>query len=751
MDLSDLPEKREAVSNARRTFPFARGSGVDASPSRESKNSKWIAPAVVIVALSAAFLGGDASVFGEVVPVVGIALLLWFRPLRAIPADAVLIGTVGLILYALMGFLPVRWLGEPGWHSAIRRAIPGLSRMVTLQPIHSLVRFCVMLSAIFFGIWVLQWRENRRIWGIQVLCCGIALLAGVALVAHFLAISVPGWRPSQGFGPFPNRNQTATLMGMGAMLASGFCVISVRRREWYGILWVVPLALCLTALLLTTSRTPLCLLIVGLFVWLFLRQRSMWDRIAVASGVALLVCSATLIVGGGLAGRLPDLWAHGLGFRADIYQDALKLVSESPMPGTGVGNFEAIFPQVRQSSLNGERVVHPESDWLWMATELGWGSVLFCGLGVAGVFVRKARIKSKRENRVRLVGLIALGAFLTNSIVDVPGHRLGTIMPAMVLASLCTQPKLCGEGSKMLFWVSRFFSVALIALAVILFRNASNERRIQNVVAAADWGHAQEPIAEGLARTPLRWELYIWRGYADVQQKKWIPAIIDFHYASLLEPKLAVVPLSEGMAWVPANRILAIAAWREALRRSLPAERTALYQQMLGASLQDPQLHLATIRLADASPQLAVLALDPTNLDLHTLRILESERSQLTPDEIRTLTRAEASEAALDQNFEKAYTIARQIMRPVAFPKRNTQSEDLCRHALALNPLDYAAAFNLCSSLATEERWNDELDILESLTKGSTCPEYFRVMQAEAFAGAKRWAEAWNTISWLIH
>ncbi len=714
------------------------------------RNSEWVAPAVVLVALSAAFLGGDGSDYGEAIPLIGIGLLFWFRPLRAIPADAVLIGIVGLILCGLIGFLPARWFGEPGWHSAIRHTIPGLSWTVTLQPVHSLTRFCVMLSAILFGVWVLQWRENRRILGIQILCCGIAVVAAVALAARFLSISVPGWHPSQGFGPFPNRNQTATLMGLGAMLASGFFVTSVRRRKWYGILWFAPLALCLSALLLTTSRTPLCLLAGGLFLWLVLRQRSIWNRLAVAGGAVLLVCSATLIVGGGLASRLPDLWAHGLGFRADIYQDALRLASESPVAGTGIGNFEAIFPQFRQISLNDERVVHPESDWLWIASELGWISIVFCGLAVAGVFLRNMRIKSRHENSLRLVALIALGAFLFNSLVDVPGHRLGTVLPIMVLASLCTQPRLIGEGSKILVWVSRIFSIGLVVLAVILLRDAAIEKRTQSTVAAGDWDHAKGAIAEGLACAPLRWPLYIARGYADVHQRNWISAIIDFHYADFLEPKLAVVPFSEGMAWAEVNRTLAIAAWREALRRSQPEERRSLYNQMLGASLRDPQLHLATIRLADGSPSLAVLALDPANVDRHTLEILESQRSRLTPDELRMLTRAEAAKAAIDQDYQNAYAIARQIMRPVPFPKPSGQSEALCRDALALNARDYGAAFNLCSILEAERRWNDALEILEPLTQSPKCPDYFRVMEAEAYAGANRWADAWNVAGRLI-
>jgi O-antigen ligase len=714
------------------------------------QRSFWIAPAVVFIALSAAFLGGDGSQYGEAIPVIGIGLLFWFRPLKAIPSGPILIGIVGVILCGLIGFLPARWLGEPAWHSAIRNAIPGLSCTITLQPVHGIVRFCVMVSAICFAVWVLQWQEYRRIWGIPVLCFGIAMVAGIALAVHFLSISVPGWHASQGFGPFPNRNQSATLMGLGATLASGLFVTSLRRREWQGTFWVVPLALCFIALILTNSRTPLFLFAGGIFLWLFLETKLIWKRLAVAGGAALLVCSATLIIGDSVASRFQDLEAHGLGFRGAIYEDALRLAGNSPVAGTGIGNFEEIFPQYRQFSLNGERIVHPESDWLWMATEMGWGSVFFCGIAVVGTFIQRIQIKPRRENGLRMVGLIALGAFLINSIVDVPGHRLGTVLPIFVLAALCTQPRLIGEGSKTLVWASRFFAVGAVALAVILITDAALEQRIQRAVAAADWYDAQRASAEGLMRKPLRWSLYLASGYANVRLRNWMEAIRDFHHADFLEPKLAFVPFSAGVAWVGANRVLAIAGWKEALKRSQPAERSSLYNQMLSASAQDPELHQATIRLAGGSPSLAVLALDPANVEPRTLDLLESERAQLTPDEVLALTRAEASKAAIEHDYEKAYRIARGVMRPIVFPKRSAQTESLCRDALSLNPRDYAAAFNLCSILEDGRRWNDILEILEPLTQNPNCPAYFLAIKAEAYAASNRWSDAWNAASGLM-
>jgi len=714
------------------------------------RQSGWIVLFVALIALSAAFLGGDAAEYGEVVPVIGTGLLLLVFPLRAVPANSVLIGIAGLLLCGLAGFLPARWIGNPEWHSAIRQAIPGLGNTVTLQPLHSLIRFGVMLSAILFGVWVFQWRLVERVWCFQVLCGGIALVGTIALAAHFYSFSVPGWHPSQGFGPFANRNQTATLMALGAMLALGLCASSFRKRDWSGIVWFVAFTLCLAALLLTNSRAPLCLLLAGVYLWFFKRQKSLLKGFAVAGGVTLLVCAATLLIGENVARRLPELLTDGPGFRAKIYQDSLKLAWASPAVGTGIGNFEAIFPQFREASLSDERVIHPESDWLWMASEMGWLSILFCVVGIGGLLIREVHSSTRREKELRMTGLLALAAFLVNSIIDVPGHRLGTILPILVLASLCTRPGLFGEGATVLSWTSRIFGIGLVAFGVVLLGEANLKTQTQLAIAAADSVRMEEAASESLVRTPLSWSLYVIGGYANVHQGKWLQAIADFRDALVLEPKLAIVPFNEGRAWVGLNSALALAAWKEALRRSLPEERGDLYRQMLDASLGDAALHSATLRLSDGKASLAITALRGGHADPKTLQFLETEESELNADDIQAVLRAEAWVAAAEKDFEKAYELGRQGMHRVSFPIQNQQSEEQCREALIRNPRDFGAAFNLCSILRSKQMWQEALQILELTSRDRECPDYFRVMRAEILASQCQWSESWDAIEGLV-
>jgi tetratricopeptide (TPR) repeat protein len=401
-------------------------------------------------------------------------------------------------------------------------------------------------------------------------------------------------------------------------------------------------------------------------------------------------------------------------------------------------------------SLNGQRVIHPESDWLWMASEMGWFSVLFCIVGIGGLLIRDIHSSTRREKELRLAGLIALGVFLVNSLIDVPGHRLGTILPILLLASLCTRPRLFGESALILPWASRISGIGLLAFGVFLVREANLKAQTERAVVEGEWARAEEAASELLVRQPLSWSLYVTRGYAAVHQSRWLKANTDFRYARFLEPKMAIVPFNEGKAWVGVNRVLALVAWREALRRSQSAEMRDFYGQMLDASSGDSQLHLATIRLADSWPSLALLTLDPGSVDSKTLQVLESQRSRLTAEEILALTRAEAWKAAAAGDFEKAYELGRLAMRRIQFPMRNAQSVEQCRDALIRDPRDFAAAFNLCSILQARERWQDALEVLEPISRDSNCPVYILVMKAETLASQQKWSEAWTAIGELV-
>ena len=725
---------------------------VSSSPksSHTSGRSTFTAVFAALVALSSAFLGGDTTTVGQAAPIIGVGFLLVISPLRALPNPGGLIGIIGLVVCALFGFLPASWFGEPAWHLLFRRTIPGLTNDVSLQPLITFTGLCRLLSAIFFGIWVVQWRPTRRVLCARVLTGAIAVLAVAALVVYAFSISVPGWRPSQGFGPFANRNQTGTLMALGAMLAFGLCAYSIRVHRTDAPPWAMAFGICLVALFYSNSRGPLCLLALGSFCGILIQQRVSAKGSAIAVSAFLLISSAALVIGGQVSARLLSLFTEGVGLRVQIYQDTLQLVRTSPFAGIGLGNFDAIFPWFRDASLNGQRILHPESDWLWLAAETGVVSVFFLVVASACCFGRPARLARTRENDVQLACKIAVVLFIINSLFDVPGHRLGTILPLLFVAGIYCCSTLTAEGAPVVPWISRLLGIGLVASGVSLLRADSTESQLKPVLAHGDSEQVEKLASRALARAPLNWSLYMTRGYANVREKKLLQAIADFRYALFLEPKMAVVPFDEGRAWIGVSVPMAVAAWKECLKRSTANERNEYFGRILEVSANDERLLEATLRLADGDPALALVALRSGRADSKTLRFLEEEKPKLDPEQIRVVLKAEARKAAAEKDFQQAYELARQAVRNIPFPIRQGRSEQACRVALIENPGDISAAFDLCMVLEAEKRHDEAISVLDSVCRNRPCPGYLQLMKADFLASLTQWPAAWEVISGLL-
>jgi tetratricopeptide (TPR) repeat protein len=703
-----------------------------------------------LVALSSSFLGGDTTTVGQVVPIIGVGLLLVLSPLRALPNQAGLVAIFGLVICALFGFLPSSWFGEPGWHLLARRVIPGLTNQVSLQPSLTRMGLCRMLSAIFFGIWVVQWRPARRVLCVRVLAVVIAILAVAALVAHAFSISIPWWRPSQGFGPFANRNQTGTLMALGAMLAFGLCAYSIRFRRTQTPLWGMAFSICLVALLYSNSRGPLCLLALGAFCGILIRRRISAKSLAIGASVFLFILSTTLLIGGNVTARLLAVFTEGAGLRVQIYQDTFQLVKTSLFAGIGLGNFEAIFPWFRNASLNGQRILHPESDWLWLIAETGVFSVFFLVVASVCFFGRPMRLAHTKEEDVQLACRIAVVLFVINSLFDVPGHRLGTILPLLFIAGIYCRSTLTAEGAWAIPWISRLLGIGWVAFGVFVFRPASTESQLRLALANGGFEKVEKLASRALTRTPLNWSLYITRGYANVHEKKFLQAIADFRYALFLEPKMAIVPFDEGLAWIGVNVPMVVAAWKECLSRGSGSERNEYFRQMLDESAKDEKLFEATLRLSDGDSALALVALGSGHADFKTLQFLEGEESKLDSGQIRVVLKAEARKAAAEKNFQQAYELARQAVGNIPFPNTHRRSEQACRVALVENPGDMSAAFDLCVVLGAEKRRDEAVSVLDSVCRDRNCPEYLRLMKADFLALLSQWSAAWDVISELL-
>jgi hypothetical protein len=699
------------------------------------------------IALSAAYLG-DAEGWSLAAPMIWIGLLLILAPIKALPSQRLSIGLAGLLASAMLGFFPGSWFGSSEWYLHLRHVIPGLPLTLSLQPRQTLLTFGPFLASTLYGTWLIQWHPRNRIACLQLLVAGIAILAGIALMNDLLRFPIPFWHPSQGFGPFSNRNQTGALMGLGAIIALGLSGSELRRSAWSSCLWIAALAFCLAALLRSNSRASLCLFLAGVAMWFICRSGITIRTVAVGGGVILLMAAVALLVGGQVVGRLREFLTEGAGLRWNIYEDTARLIAAAPLGGVGLGNFSAIFPLFRNSSLNAMRVIHPESDWLWLVSETGIGSLLFCVLVIVSLFSQPAKPACARERDVFLAGLVAVLAFLCHTFFDVPAHRLGTVLPALFVLALCTRPKLIFSGKSWGPWISRVAGMAVIALALFLLQVASVERPPRQEFARGEWHVVRTKIDQELKIAPLDWSLYLMRGSANVRAGSWVEALYDFRIARILEPKLAVVPYDEGCAWLGANPKLVVSAWKEALNRT-PGDKD-LFLQMLDKSMSFPEVHQSTLRLADERLNLALAALQRGYLDTTILDFVESERSELTSEQQEILDCSKSRSYAVEGDYRKAYELGSRILAKITFPQRRQMTEKDCRLALLRDPTDYSAAYNLCAILHSQERNEEMRLVLDSVINQKSCPTYFSVMKGNLLAKRGDWSEAWSAISELV-
>jgi len=338
------------------------------------------------------------------------------------------------------------------------------------------------------------------------------------------------------------------------------------------------------------------------------RQRSPWRlALGISLFLLLLLLTALLLFGAQTLERfhLHDFGSTGIAsnLRWQIFHDTFRLIRNSPWCGIGFGNFESIFAIFRDASLGGARALHPESDWLWLWTELGWPAVVLIIVGIVLLASRVFPLRSGTNQGYRLAALIAVLLFAIDGIVDVSGHQVGTAFAAVFLVGLSAHRPLSLKRSRWTSILFRFVGLVLLAAGLSLVVAAHGEKLLPGSVgvssakqlsAVADTELSfSETVAlttSALRWAPLDWELYLERAVAEVDLKQTKNAVDDFRRARFLEPIAYEVPLAEGNAWLPYDPVLAVEAWREALRRAGPL-RPRVYASMLSdASLRSPEV-----------------------------------------------------------------------------------------------------------------------------------------------------------------
>ena len=759
----------------------------------------WEDFAIAALPVLACFLGGATEKWAEGIIVAILGVMLMVNPPRFSLGPVFHILLFALVACAGVAFLPADCFFQPAWRQALTNDF-GIQLPRTLSPqpwitSGALLSFLAGLGWFYYAAGQdVEIRAARR--QLRVFALGVILLAALAVGLYRMHTTLPFWHNERGFGPFPNRNQTANLLGLASIIIVACGHDEIRRGKKGWIFWLTGLGVVVAGIVLNFSRAGIALLLVGSVLWLavlVLRSGST-ARIAIGASALLAMLTALLLFGGQTLERF-NLRGTGSSIATDfrwlIFQDTFELIRSSPWVGLGLGNFQPVFAIFRDASLGQSRAIHPESDWLWLWAEMGWVGMVLVLIGVVMLAWRVFPFVEGTNQWFRLAAFIAGLLFALHSIVDVAGHRVGSAYAGIFLFALALRRPLGRQAGHGLLYVFRGAGFLLFALGmtwvVATYRalplpggiGADVERHLATMANVGRlFNDTIEHADNGLKWAPLDWQLYFLRALGKVGAKRpSAEALADFRRARFLEPNSFEVPYQEGVAWLAREPVLAVTAWREALRRAGP-QRAELYGRMLSNATQfSPEVrrlledfgggqhdlalaYLERARGADFTAAVKRLLTHDAELAALTPEererffVLWSERGDLEalnaylqarPEMLTAGWRGIAKQRAGKGDFRGAYELTLRFATRPALPQiTDGRSIAQLQKAVFADPSDYQSAFALYQQQRDAGKIDDALNTLRRLTGLRPAPPYFHFLEAEAWAAKGDWERAWK-------
>ncbi len=758
--------------------------------------------AIVGLTLLTVALGGSTEVWAQAVIALLAALLILIFPPRRLPGPQPLAIIVVFMLLGLAAFLPASWGILPEWK---RHLIEGLGVPLgpyrTPQPWLTLQACGLLFVGLVWTSYLLtqDWNNAEKSQILRLLVSGVIFLAALAIASYLTGYRIPGWNQQENRGWFPNRNQSADVLAVAGIVNYAIAFRSLQKKQSSGVFWILGLGIIGAALIICYSRAGILMLFAGIGLWhaasLFRPQKA--RNLAMGATALLLLLSLFLLFGGATLDRLihePETSKYQADdFRILVQEDAFLASLHSPLLGVGLGNFEPVFTSMRHASADQNRTLHPESDWLWMAVEMGWLAPFLIIFGVQWWVGECLPFEQKQGETLRHGAMAAAVIFILHGFVDVSGHRLGSLFVGLLVASVALSPKLRVATS---FWSIPIFrtTACLVALIGAWWLTSvcgdwgpPTTATLDRLQAQIDQNAFQGRLASvseaanaALAIEPLNWPDYFRRGSAEAFRNGGTgDAEHDFAVARFLEPHSVDLCIDEGQVWLGAgDSTRCLEAWREALRRA-GNQGLRIYSVLVGLSQNNPDVHHGLEETASsdadylitflnfASPDEekteleALLSRDP-NLDTlssdQQTKLFSVWYSHGNQDELADLLlghthlqitgwRFLAEHFAAKNDFELAVMTALRYLPPPATPQDTSDPvPSLQTNHFNNHPDDVIEGIKLCQAQMQENQMDEALDTINKLEKLKDHPPYIFYLKAQVCVKKQMWEEAWNAL-----
>ena len=580
----------------------------EATPVPKFKVPPQVFAALLI--LVAILMGGATERVPQGIVLAGMGVLMLVTPPSVWPERKWVFAVCALLAVAAVSFLPSVFFYQGSWRDIVQDAGIPVASTLSPQPRLTLEAWLLLAAGITWMGWLMAspWDAGSRTLAARVFVCGVTVLAVLMLVQWNFGWTPPGWLSVETKGPFPNRNHTAHVLALGGVLAVGCAADALRRGRLLMVPWLAAGCVILAALAAAYSRGGIMMLFWALGLWNIsvAWARKSWKILMLGLSGLFIAASAMLVFGGPVAGRFGVDANFTRDFRFRIWSDASALAADSPWCGAGLGNFAALFPFYRTASVIQSSVIHPESDWLWLVTEAGWIAAA-CAFA-AVVFVVAGAFPNRRgtQRRLRSTALAASIAAVLHGFVDVPGHRLGSVMAAIFVMVLARRDSAASAPSRAAQAIWRALGLALVGVAAWWVNVPDDESRAESLSREGKFSMAVTRASRAIVREPLGWRPHFTRAVALASQGKVLAGVGDFRLARILEPHHVGIPLEEGRFWIGIQPTLAFVAWREALNRCKDTEAAATFATIWRTIPNDAAYRARLLALVDGRDALQI-------------------------------------------------------------------------------------------------------------------------------------------------